>query len=191
QYLRHACVGKDLLEDDMQCLQVFAYKVTDHVLSQSFAKLPLVFPGSNLGTWQDVQARISKLSGFEPQVYNCCINSCCCFVCLHTSLTACLYCTTSRLNSKGRPRQVFIYLPLIPRLKVMFSNPKMADLLLYRARDHKPRPGIIHDVFDSQRYLDLCTQVVEINGKPLEHQYFQDDRDIAIGLSTNGFTPFK
>ena len=158
---------------------------------RTFAKLPYVFPESNLGTWKQVQARIAKLSGFEPQVYHCCINSCCCFVGPHASLTACPYCHTSRLNGQGRPRQVFVYLPIIPRLQAMLSNPEFAKLLLHCARDHKHQPGIIHDVFDSRRYHDLRAQNVEINGQKLRHRYFSDERDIALGLSTDGFAPFK
>nr|VWP00975.1 Mitochondrial phosphate carrier protein [Ganoderma boninense] len=73
----------------------------------------------------------------------------------------------------------------------MVSNAKMADLLLHHAHDHKPRLGIIHNVFDSKQYLDLCSQHVEIDGKQLPHKYFEDKRDIAIGLSTDGFAPFK
>jgi len=31
----------------------------------------------------------------------------------------------------------------------------------------------------------------EVNGRRFEHKYFDDECDIALGLSTDGFTPFK
>lgn len=47
------------------------------------------------------------------------------------------------------------------------------------------------DVFDGMLYRELCDQKVTVNGKILPHQYFSDHRDIALGLSLDGFSPFK
>ncbi|KAI0707240.1 hypothetical protein C8Q76DRAFT_625594, partial [Earliella scabrosa] len=181
----------DLSDYDRQCLRAFALKVDEHMPGRTFSKLPYAFPHSNLGSWKEVQAHVAQLSGFEPKVYHCCVKSCCCFVGPHADLTECPYCQTSRLDGRGRPRQVFVYLPIIPRLKAMLSNREFAKLLLYRAREHVHEPGKIKDVMDSQHYRSLTEQYVQIDGKNLRHKYFADERDIALGLATDGFAIFK
>ena len=47
------------------------------------------------------------------------------------------------------------------------------------------------DVFDGKIYRQLCTEKVIVDGKKLKHNHFSDHRDIALGLSTDGFAPFK
>jgi len=51
--------------------------------------------------------------------------------------------------------------------------------------------GKISDVFDSTHYINLRRKKVVIDGKELPHQYFQDPHDVALGLSTDGFAPFR
>ena len=67
----------------------------------------------------------------------------------------------------------------------------MADLMQYRARDHQCTPGKITDVFDGSHYRSLCGQRIQLNGTKFAHKYFEDHRDIALGLSADGFSPFK
>ena len=50
---------------------------------------------------------------------------------------------------------------------------------------------MMKDVFDGKNYHRLWKQKVELDGKGYDHKYFADNRDIALGLSTNGFAPFK
>jgi hypothetical protein len=47
------------------------------------------------------------------------------------------------------------------------------------------------DIFDGSHYQSLLDQLVSINGKEQQHRFFQDLRDIALGLSTNGYAPFR
>jgi hypothetical protein len=61
----------------------------------------------------------------------------------------------------------------------------------YRAYEHKHVPGQINDVFDSCCYKNLKGKPVQVNGKDLSHTFFSDPRDIALGLSTDGFAPFR
>jgi hypothetical protein len=67
----------------------------------------------------------------------------------------------------------------------------MAERMHYRARVHKHTPGKISDVFDGTHYRSLRGLHVRLNGKKLSHKYFEDHRDIALGLSADGFSPFK
>jgi hypothetical protein len=67
----------------------------------------------------------------------------------------------------------------------------MAEQMTYRAKIHKHTPGKISDVFDGSHYRSLRGQHVQLNGRQFSHKYFEDDRDIALGLSADGFSPFK
>ena len=50
---------------------------------------------------------------------------------------------------------------------------------------------IIKDIFDGENYKRLKEEYVTIGGVPQAHKYFSDNRDIALGLSLDGFCPFK
>ncbi|KAI0087623.1 hypothetical protein BDY19DRAFT_855282, partial [Irpex rosettiformis] len=180
-----------LTEDDLKHLRPFALKVDSHMPGHTFAKLPYAFPDSSVPSWKACQQRAANLSGFNPQVYDCCINSCCCFVGTHASATECAYCSSSRYDAYGNRRQEFVYLPIIPRLKKLFSNAEFSSKLRYRSSEHKHTPDVIKDIFDAQIYRSLLSKKVVVNGKELKHSYFQDDRDLAVGVSTDGIAPFR
>jgi len=50
---------------------------------------------------------------------------------------------------------------------------------------------IIKDLFDGENYQRLKEEYVTIGGVPQPHKFFSDPRDIALGLSLDGFCPFK
>jgi Transposase family tnp2 len=66
----------------------------------------------------------------------------------------------------------------------------MANDLQYQ-HDYESWPGIKADIFDSQHYQHLCKTTVMIGGRPLGHKFFSQPTDIALGISTDGFSPFK
>jgi hypothetical protein len=70
-------------------------------------------------------------------------------------------------------------------------NQQMAENMRYRAHVHTHTPGVTSDVFDGSNYRHLRNQHVKLDEKIYEHKYFGDNRDIALGLSTDGFAPFK
>jgi len=55
----------------------------------------------------------------------------------------------------------------------------------------KPSPDTVSDVFDGTHYRELLTKPVKVANQTLSYCHFSDDRDIALGLSTDGFGPFK
>jgi hypothetical protein len=61
----------------------------------------------------------------------------------------------------------------------------------YRGHEHEHTPGTTKDVFDGEHYHKLRNKHVELNGKTYPHNYFEDPRNLALGLSTDGFAPFK
>jgi len=73
----------------------------------------------------------------------------------------------------------------------MYANTTKAKERRYRAFEHTHTPGRITDIFDSQIYRRLLGEKVVIDGKTASHEYFSDPCDVALGLSTDGFAPFK
>ena len=55
---------------------------------------------------------------------------------------------------------------------------------------HVHVPGVIEDVFDGSHYQSLLNTIVP-GGEDNPFLYFSDEHDIALGLSTDGFAPFK
>ncbi|CEL54836.1 hypothetical protein RSOLAG1IB_11781 [Rhizoctonia solani AG-1 IB] len=50
------------------------------------------------------------------------------------------------------------------------------------------KPGVIEDIFDAENYRKLRTTLLDATK---EYHYFDSPNNIALGLSTNGFTLFK
>jgi hypothetical protein len=73
------------------------------------------------------------------------------------------------------------YLPIIDRLKRMFSNAWEAQLLLWHVQ--RKRDGKIHHTVDGRQWkrFDLSH----------EEDFSNDPRNIRFGLSTDGMNPFR
>ncbi|KAL7277981.1 hypothetical protein ACG7TL_007934 [Trametes sanguinea] len=183
--------GQDLSEEDLQVLRPFALKVETHMPGKTFAKLPFAFPQSNVESWKTVQAQVARLSRFAPEVYDCCVSSCIAYTGVYADDLTCPFCHEPRRDLNGRARQQFVYLPVIPRLKAQYANHEMARKLQYRAKEHLHEPGLIKDVMDSTHYQSLLGKNVMLGDRVLPHRYLDDPRDAALGLSTDGFAPFK
>jgi hypothetical protein len=66
----------------------------------------------------------------------------------------------------------------------------MCEYLLYRAR-YKSASGKIEDIFNSLHYRQLRERNVSVEDIILAHLFFDQDTDIALGLSADGVCPFK
>jgi hypothetical protein len=187
-------IAGNLSERDMLILQVYAFKINEHLTDEVFAKIPYAFLKDPVPTVKVCRSWLQALSGFRPVRYDCCINSCWCFAGDHRDRTNCPYCGQDRwvINHRGRKKsqKVLNYLPFIPRLVAMQANPIKATEMRYQAFEHAPTPGKVTDVFDSHVYRRLLGKKVIINGKLALHKYFSDPHDVALGLSTDGFCPF-
>jgi len=188
-------IAGKLTERDMSILRAYTFKVDSHLTDDAFAKIPFAFPKENVPTIKVCRSRLQALSGFKPVRYDCCINSCCCFAGKHKDCTKCPYCGQDRYitDRRGRrkARKIFNYLPFIPRLVAMYANPIKAKEMQYRAFEHNHTAGKISDIFDSHIYRRLLGKRVVMGGATASHEYFSDPRDVALGLSTDGFCPFK
>jgi hypothetical protein len=73
----------------------------------------------------------------------------------------------------------------------MCANAENMKEMGYRANEHVHIPGRTTDIFDSTHFRSLLGKRVVINGQEVPYTYFSDSRDIALGLATDGFGPFK
>lgn len=159
---------------------------------KTYEKLEFAFPESQFESYKLTKSRVEFLAQFKPVPYDCCPASCCCFVGPHADLDACPYCQEPRYNAQGRPRKRFTYVPLIPRLKAFYETPSadLAAKMRYRA-EFQPDETIIQDYIDGSNYKRLREQNVTVDGHQFPHRFFEDPRNIALGFSTDGFSPFK
>ena len=143
-----------------------------------------------------LRARAKELTGIKPIRYDCCVNSCICYAGHYKPLDKCPECKEPRFSghdSHGnpRPRRQFLYIPLIPRLLAFLQSVHMAELMQYRS-SHVHVPGVFTDIFDGECYQQLCSTPITVHDKPVDPpaNYFEDHRDIALGLSTDGYGIF-
>ena len=154
--------------------------------------LPYAFPSDPpLPNLDALRSRVAFLSGFRPEQYDRCPNACCCFVGPHVNLSRCPFCNERRYRLDGKPRQTYTYMPIIPRLVNLVGNREMAKQMEYRAHIHTTAPGIVKDIFDGTYYRSLKGRHVKLGDQTFPHKYFQDHRDVALGISLDGFSPFK
>ena len=177
-----------LAESDLDLLRPYVLKVEDHLSDRTFHQFAKTFPNTSHDTLKMTKKRVQSLAGFKPVRYACCINSCVCFIGPYEDLAECPNCKEARFKANGKPRKYFDYLPVIPRLQALSANSVHAQKMQYRA-NHVHEPGVVKDVFDGSHYQSLLTTIVPAGAD--RYFYFSDKRDIALGLSTDGFTPFK
>ncbi|TFK58700.1 hypothetical protein BDN72DRAFT_739278, partial [Pluteus cervinus] len=180
-----------LSEEEMAMLRAFALKVEDHLADKTFAKFKYAFPESNVESLKKTKTRVAFLAAFRPVKYDCCLNVCICYTGEYEQEEACPICKTSRYNESGKPRRVFTYLPIIPRLAAYFKNPELVQKMTYRHTFKDNDDGAVSDVFSSSNYTKLRARKVTTGNTTHNHRFFQGERDIALGLSTDGFAPFK
>jgi hypothetical protein len=108
-----------------------------------------------------------------------------------SSLQKCPKCNTNRYKADGTtPQAYFQYLPIIPQLCAMVSNYPYARKMQYRA-SHQHNPTKVTDIFDGAHYSLLRESFVTVGGEELLNWFFSDPHDVTLGLSTDGFSPFK
>ena len=190
----HATQEQDTLsEDDLDQIKGFALRIHDHLSRRGYNAMRKLYNRKlDLHSEYIMFRRMEYLSGVQPVLFDCCINSCVAFTGDHEDLDKCPIrkCGEPRYALNGRARKQFSYIPLIPRLCGLYKNAMSAERMLYRSRcEHIPRE--ISDVFDSVHYRQLCDDSVIVDGIKLNHKFFSDPRDIALGFSTDGFTLFK
>ncbi|QRV80885.1 Transposase family tnp2 [Ceratobasidium sp. AG-Ba] len=189
--------GPKLSDSDMLLVRGFNYKIDTGITARAYSKLPRAFPNlDGLPTESVMKRRAAVLAGVSGVRIHCCVDSCVAFTGKYELHDECPYCGKPRYEDDPekpgcqRPVRTFLYIPLIPRLTNMYRSKDMASKLGYRGR-YGTRPGIIRDIFDGHLYQRLRGRRVRTYKRNFDHCYFSMPTDIALGLSADGFGPFK
>ncbi|KAF8607089.1 hypothetical protein BDV93DRAFT_406430, partial [Ceratobasidium sp. AG-I] len=189
--------GHRLDADNMQTMQGLNFKVDANISAKAFGKLPQAFPElDSIPSIYRTCAWIASLSGLQAMHVDCCVDSCIAFTGPYKCLKECVYCGQARYKADPwNPRRqqahwTFQYLPLVPRLTRMYLDSEMSCKLAYRATRWSCA-DTISDIFDGAHYKNLLGERVTVSGTHLLHNFFSQPTDIALGLSTDGFGPFK
>lgn len=186
----HLFLAEELSEEDMDMLRSFTLKVEERLSEETWSKMMHTFHHHKIPSLKITKARVEFLAAYRPVSYDCCVNSCICYVGPHEMETHCPYCQSPRKNNEGHSRKTFTYSPIIPRLKGFFKNPELVKLMHYRST-YTSQPDTIQDIFDGENYKRLKEEFVMVGGVRQGHKYFSNENDIALGLSLDGFCPFK
>jgi hypothetical protein len=119
----------------------------------------------------------------KPIYLHCCADGCVAYTGRLLAATCCPSCGKRRYNTKGEPNYRFQYIPLLPRLRLQYSNAERSqELSSYRASFNPagPNDGHCNDVFDGDWFRQCW-----MDG------YFHDNRDIALRLTLDAIGVVK
>ncbi|KAJ7301378.1 hypothetical protein DFH08DRAFT_724320, partial [Mycena albidolilacea] len=180
-----------LTEQDRDDIRAFQLKLMSKMPRTAYNQMVYAFSHKlSLSSEWVMFHRMAILSGIEPLWFDCCVDSCIAYTDAYSELTECPFCDKHRYSPTGKPRRMFCYLPIIPRLQGLFQNLKSIERLLYRA-NYIHHPGKISDVFDGQHYRSLCQQNIVLDGNILEHKYFSGMYDVCLGICLDSYLLFK
>ncbi|XP_010513121.1 PREDICTED: uncharacterized protein LOC104789069 [Camelina sativa] len=125
--------------------------------------------------------------GYEK--IHACVNDCCLFRNQYEELDSCPKCKSSRWKinkrtgevKKGTPQKVLRYFPIIPRLKRMFRSEDTAKDLRWHF-NNKSTDGKMRHPVDSVTWDQMNEKYPS---------FAAEERNIRLGLSTDGFNPFN
>ena len=129
---------------------------------------------------------LGKQVPIEPNLVDCCVNSCVAFTGENTNKDRCLTCNEERYKNREKlseGRKKAAYWSVINSLQMQYNDKKRAQLLWYRNEyintDDYSAEYKIGDVFDGLRYKNLART-----------SFFANRRDVALLGSTDGFQLF-
>ncbi|KAJ0463346.1 putative Transposase-associated domain-containing protein [Helianthus annuus] len=131
--------------------------------------------------------------GLEVERIHACPNDCMLYRKEYANEHKCVFCKASRYKRKkesdevdddvtknGPPAKMLWYLPIIPRLKRLFSNEKEAKLLRWHS-EKRVSDGKLRHFADSPQWRNIDSKYPEFG---------REMRNIRFGLSSDGINPF-
>nr|XP_016511549.1 PREDICTED: uncharacterized protein LOC107828697 [Nicotiana tabacum] len=135
--------------------------------------------------------RIIKNLGLEYKKIHACLNDCMIYWSETKDRTDCKFCKAPRykqfvgesgsLETSKIPAKVFRYFPLIPRLQRLFMSSKTSTDMRWHAEGHT-KDGVMRHPADSIAWRKF---------DELHQDFSQDPQNVRLGLSSDGFNPFK
>jgi len=178
----------------MDDIRAFKVRMVSNMPNAAFNQMRYAFQHKmEIASLYRITHKLAAISGVMPKYFDCCVKSCVMFGRKYEDHTECPVCGEPRYvnNDSTRPRRVFCYIPLIPRLQKLFANAQVSKELLYRHHYQRDASGDICDIFDGEHYARLCKTRVTVDGKELPHRYFSDQRDIAFSVCLDSYLLYK
>lgn len=174
-------------KEDLDDIQALAYNLKH---SHTRAALEDLSRMHGLSSPYIMKKKLERFSDVVDVPYDCCIDSCMAFTGPYEDLEKCKICNEPRYDNRGRPRNIFRYLPLIPRLQAFFQSDRIIDMLGYR-EELGPYDGTMRDVFDSEHFRDLLDKTVRIDGVEYPHKIGDSKWDIFVGFTFDGVSLWR
>jgi len=163
---------------------------SDKSFNELLGTLPEMLPADNVlrTSLYEVKKFLKSFDmGYEK--IHACVNDCCLFRKRYKNLENCPKCNASRWKSnmqtgeakKGVPQKVLRYFPIIPRFKRMFRSEEMAKDLRWHY-SNKSTDGKLRHPVDSVTWDKMNDKYPE---------FAAEERNLRLGLSTDGFNPFN
>nr|AAC97237.1 putative TNP2-like transposon protein [Arabidopsis thaliana] len=163
---------------------------SDKSFNELLGTLPEMLPADNVlhTSLYEVKKFLRSFDmGYEK--IHACVNDCCLFRKRYKNLENCPKCNASRWKSnmqtgeakKGVPQKVLRYFPIIPRFKRMFRSEEMAKDLRWHY-SNKSTDGKLRHPVDSVTWDKMNDKYPE---------FAIEERNLRLGLSTDGFNPFN
>ena len=181
-------------------IQLLKLKATNAWSDKSFTELltllaDMLPEGNELPTSTYRAKKVLCPLGMEIERIHACKNDCVLFRKQYADLQACPVCKAPRYKrkewdpedvvaedgaKKGSPAKVMWYLPIIPRLRRLFRNPREAELLRWHDEERK-KDGKLRHPADSIQWRNIDRKYPDFGEEP---------RNIRFGLSSDGMNPF-
>ncbi|XP_027922654.1 uncharacterized protein LOC114180542 [Vigna unguiculata] len=175
-------------------LKLFNVKARNGWTDKSFTELlkllsDMLPKGNTLPTRNYDAKKILCPMGMEYQKIHACPNDCVLYRKELAMLHQCPRCGVSRYkqkhsefesDSKGLPAKFLWYLPVVPRLKRLFSNANDAKLMRWHA-DGRTTDGHLRHPADGLQWKKIDSMFPNFSN---------DSRNIRFGLATDGMNPY-
>jgi hypothetical protein len=158
-------------------LRFFEWLVRSNVSERSFDKLRMLLVKERFQTVHAARSSRRKLANelsLYTQRYDCCIQNCMAFTGEHRLRRRCInskckaprfhggsadqgeYFTSEEQFANMTPQASYTYLPIIPRLKLLYANPEWSQKMRYpRSMLNEPSEDGIADVWEGKKMQDL------------------------------------
>jgi len=158
-------------------LRFFEWLVRSNVSERSFDKLRMLLAKERFKTVHAARSSRRKLASelsLYTQRYDCCIRNCMAFTGEHWLRRRCInskckaprfhggsadqgeYFTSEQQFANMTAQASYTYLPIIPRLKLLYANPEWSQKMRYpRSMLNEPSEDGIADVWEGKRMQDL------------------------------------
>ncbi|KAK4699900.1 hypothetical protein P7C70_g6352, partial [Phenoliferia sp. Uapishka_3] len=179
-----------LRPDDIKMVKVASFRAAASLTRGQYEVFLHWF--SELGAESEyiLKKRIKALAQLDVEEIPCCRDVHMAFTGALANLSHCPVCNQPKNDLNGKPVATYIYIPVAQTLTAAYLDTDYAKASSYR-RDYKYDPTHLHDVFDGENYFVGQQTKVVVDGVEQEHQFWDGDADVALGIFLDGFQLYK